>query len=66
MSTYLISDIQKSRAKTIEPCTRLVNTDESRKRGSDTPTLADTVTKAMRTDREKDHSSETVKIDEKG
>jgi len=43
-----------------------VNTDESRKRGSDTPTLADTVTKAMRTGREKDHSSETVKIDEKG
>jgi hypothetical protein len=45
---------------------QVVNTDESRKRGSDTPTLADTVTKAMRTGREKDHSSETVKIDEKG
>jgi len=66
MSTYLISDIQKSRAKTIEPCTRLVNTDESRKRGSDTPTLADTVTIDMRTGSVEEHSSETVKIDEKG
>lgn len=66
MITYLMSDIQKSRAKTIEPYTQLAKTGESLKWGSDTPTLADTVTRDTRTGTVEEHSSETGKVYEKG